>query len=77
MSKWLAPIHFDTNDKRLLYARAGIADYWIVDIDDRCVHVYREPRNGDYSIHRIVDASGTISPLAHPAANVRVADMMM
>jgi Uma2 family endonuclease len=25
-------LDFDTNDKKLLYARAGIRDYWVVDI---------------------------------------------
>ncbi len=41
-------LSFDQGTKRLLYARHGIAEYWIVDVQNRCVHVYREPRNGDY-----------------------------
>ena len=28
-------LDFDTNEKRLLYARAGIRDYWVVDINGR------------------------------------------
>src|SRR5207247_1688426 len=30
-------------EKGSLYARAGIADYWIVNLVDRVVEVYREP----------------------------------
>ena len=33
----------DREHKGSLYARAGIADYWIVNIPDRRVEVYREP----------------------------------
>src|SRR5207302_1817196 len=28
-------LQFDTNEKRLLYARAGIREYWVVDINGR------------------------------------------
>src|SRR5580692_1319037 len=40
---------FDTNEKRLLYARAGIRDYWVVDSNGRRLLVYRDPQAGDYS----------------------------
>jgi hypothetical protein len=43
--------------KRPLYARAGVAELWIVDIDRREVHVFREPEL-DYSIHRVLTVSG-------------------
>jgi Uma2 family endonuclease len=34
---------FDRRDKGSLYARAGIPDYWIVNLVDRVLEVYREP----------------------------------
>jgi Uma2 family endonuclease len=34
---------FDRVQKGSLYARAGIADYWIVNLEDRVVEVYRDP----------------------------------
>ena len=36
-------LRFDRIEKGSLYARAGIADYWIVNLIDRVVEVYREP----------------------------------
>jgi len=42
-------LSYDRETKRLLYARYGIVEYWIIDAQDSCVHVYREPRNGDYT----------------------------
>jgi Uma2 family endonuclease len=35
----------DSGSKLRLYARAGIADYWIVNLRENCVEVYRKPEN--------------------------------
>jgi Uma2 family endonuclease len=34
---------FDRNEKASLYAKAGIADYWIVNLIDRQLEVFRNP----------------------------------
>jgi Uma2 family endonuclease len=36
-------LRFDREQKGSLYARAGIADYWIVNVPDRRLEVYRGP----------------------------------
>src|SRR5262249_6323739 len=36
-------LRFDRVQKGSLYARAGIVDYWIVNLVDRVVEVYRDP----------------------------------
>jgi len=38
----------DRTKKRRLYARAGVPEYWIVDIPGRRVLVHRKPDAGDY-----------------------------
>ncbi|MFV2068352.1 MAG: Uma2 family endonuclease [Pirellulales bacterium] len=56
----------DRGEKLRLYAEAGIDDYWIIDLVDRCIEVYRGPANGTY---RHVDryTSGTLlHPLKFP-----------
>jgi Uma2 family endonuclease len=55
----------DTEDKRLVYAQAGIGDYWVVNLRKRYVSVYRELSGGDYRSEQKV-ASGNLSPLAFP-----------
>lgn len=61
----------DTEDKRLVYAQAGIADYWVVNLRDRSVILYRDPSEGDYqwsqTIHR-----GTVAPLAFPDVAINI-----
>lgn len=68
---------FDTNEKRLLYARAGIRDYWVVDINGRRLLVYRDPQGGDYASQQTFGPADTVSPLAAPGAIVRVADLLV
>jgi Uma2 family endonuclease len=45
----------DQGSKKRLYARAGIAVYWIVNLVDRCIAVYTEPsgpaETPDYAQH--------------------------
>lgn len=69
-------LDFDTNEKRLLYARAGIRDYWVVDINGRRLLVYRDPQAGDYAIQQSLGPTDTISPLASSSVAVRVADLL-
>ena len=62
--------------KGSLYARAGIQDYWIVNLVDRCVEVYREPDQGFFRYTQRFLAADCISPLAAPEARVLVADLL-
>ena len=70
-------LDFDTGDKRLLYARAGIREYWVVDVNGRRLLVYRDPQGGDYAAQRALGPADSVSPLAAPAAVVRVADLLV
>src|SRR6266852_245639 len=69
--------------KASAYARAGIADYWILNLNDRVLEVYREParpgparRSWGYSAIETLGADTAVTPLAAPAATIRVADLL-
>lgn len=68
---------FDTNEKRLRYARASIREYWVVDINGRSLFVYRDPQGGDYASRQTLGPADADSPLAVPAASVRIADLLV
>jgi Uma2 family endonuclease len=70
-------LDFDTNARRLLYARAGIRDYWVVDVNGRKLLVYRNPANGDYASRQTFGPADAVAPLALPAATVRIADLLV
>jgi Uma2 family endonuclease len=69
--------------KAAVYARARIADYWIVNLVDRVLEVHREPaRPGPargrwgYAAIETLGADAAIAPLAAPSAAIRVADLL-
>lgn len=69
--------------KASLYARARLADYWILNLIAGVLEVYRDPvPNPDapfgwsYARREVVDASGRVSPLAAPSASVAVSDLL-
>jgi Uma2 family endonuclease len=72
-----ASLDFDMNEKRLLYARAGIREYWVVDINGRRLLVYRDPQAGDYASQQALGPTDAVAPLVAPAAVVRVADLLI
>ena len=69
-------LRFDLRNKALLYARAGIADYWVADVGGRQFIVHRSPGETGYADVREYGETETITPLARPDASVRVSDLL-
>jgi Uma2 family endonuclease len=74
---------FDRRRKGSLYARGGISDYWIVNLVDRVLEVYRDPvpdATAVYGWHyRSVGrftSPATVGLLALPAVRIAVADLL-
>jgi Uma2 family endonuclease len=73
-----ATLQFDRQQKRKQYAVAGIPEYWIVNLIDRCVEIYKGPARHDYPAPVVVDSTGTFE-LMIGGKNVRqisVADLL-
>jgi Uma2 family endonuclease len=78
----LTSLEFDHRTKGSLYASAGIKDYWIVNLQGRCVEVYRSPvidktaRFGHrYEEKSTFTGGQRIQPLAL-SADIAVADLL-
>jgi Uma2 family endonuclease len=73
----------DRERKGSLYARAGLPDYWVLNLEDRVIEVYREPAADPsaqfgwrYAHREVFDSSTEVSPLAALSAHIRVADLL-
>jgi Uma2 family endonuclease len=73
---------YDRREKGSMYAAAGIADYWIVNLVQKQLELYRRPVADSaetlgfrYSTRKILDPGDTIAPLAARKARVAVADL--
>ncbi len=73
----------DREHKGSVYARSGVADYWIVNLVDAVLEVRRQPVPDAaapfgcrYGVVEVIDRAGTVVPLAAPRAVVRVSDLL-
>jgi Uma2 family endonuclease len=57
----------DCEIKDKLYAQAGIADYWVLDLKNRQLHVFRNPTPMGYTSHLILAEPNEIAPLSFPS----------
>jgi Uma2 family endonuclease len=79
----LSRLAFDRERKGSLYARAGIGEYWIVNLLDRRLEVYRDPApdaaaplGWRYGGVQSLAPGARIAPLTAPSALVPVADLL-
>lgn len=67
---------FDLGAKAALYARAGLSDYWVLDVNGRRMIVHRDPAEGRYCSIVAYGEDELISPQAAPDASIRVRDLL-
>ena len=74
---------FDRGHKGSLYARAGVADYWIVNLVDEALEIYRQPaldRSAEFGWRyldvQVFRPGAFVSPLSRPDVTVAVADLL-
>lgn len=60
----------DRITKAPTYAKAKIPEYWILDVQERQVYVFREPEGESYQQEIILSEDATISLLAFPDVNI-------
>ncbi|MBW4582377.1 MAG: Uma2 family endonuclease [Tildeniella nuda ZEHNDER 1965/U140] len=71
-----ATLKFDREVKAPAYARSGIAEYWVLDVNAHKLHVYRVPSADGYQSEAILSEALTIAPLAFPECVIAVREML-
>jgi Uma2 family endonuclease len=78
-----ASLAFDREFKSSLYARAGITDYWVLNLVDQVLEVRRGPVTSDaapygwtYERLTVLGHGDTVAPVAAPFATIPVADLL-
>ena len=73
----------DRRHKGSLYARAGLTDYWVLNLVDRVLEVYRVPVADSaapfgwrYAEREVLDAFARVTPLATPRSSVSVSQLL-
>jgi Uma2 family endonuclease len=65
-------LSFDRGKKLRAYARCGVREYWIINLVNERIEVYRNRRRERYGKHLIVKRGETIAPEAFPDAVLAV-----
>lgn len=74
-------LFYDTTTKAELYAEACVADYWVLDVANRQLLVFRDPApipagGTAYRTRHTLTETDVISPLAAPTVRVAVKDLL-
>ncbi|HEY9084843.1 MAG TPA: Uma2 family endonuclease [Candidatus Tyrphobacter sp.] len=69
-------LELDRKIKLPLYAAAGIAEVWIVDLTSNAIEIYTEPYEGRYARAHTARGDDAIVPRAFPGLVVRAAELL-
>jgi Uma2 family endonuclease len=68
-------LNYDLGIKKKAYARARIAEYWNIDLQNKIVRVFQNPQNDDYQTSQDY-TQGIITPLAFPNLSISVNSLL-
>ena len=69
-------VDMDRETKASIYARVGIPEYWIVDVNERNLCVHRLVSPGVYAEPTLLAERDFIAPLSAPDSLISVADLL-
>lgn len=85
-SRWTRPLlvvevadsslEYDLREKASLYAEAQVPEYWVVNLVERHLVVFRDPRLGGYSIRTSFDESARVTPESWPDLSFEVSALL-
>jgi Uma2 family endonuclease len=67
---------FDRDKKLKLYARNGIREYWILNLIEFRLELYRDPGYSVYQSQRCLQSGDSVTPLAGPDHSIKVSDLL-
>jgi Uma2 family endonuclease len=69
-------LNYDCQVKDKTYAKAGISEYWVIDLKNRQFHIFRDPQPTGYASHLILAESQTVSPLEFPVMMISIGSIL-
>jgi Uma2 family endonuclease len=71
-------LRYDRNAKAKVYARSGIPEYWIIDVNARCVEVRTDPDEASASYRTVerIDEGGSLQALSVPLPAIPIVKIL-
>jgi len=67
---------YDEGDKLAAYGKAGIEEYWLVNLHEPCVQIYRDPHYTGYATTTVLKPGDKASPAAFPDVQVDITALL-
>jgi len=68
-------VRYDREIKLPLYARHGISEVWLIDLESRRIEAFCKPSEGMFTQSRLIDPTGRRAPIALPELEVDLAGL--
>jgi len=65
-------LDYDLKEKATLYADAGVPEYWVVNLVESVLVVFREPEKGRYQVRSSLHEKSRVAPQAWPELTFEV-----
>lgn len=62
----------DMNEKKTLYEKHGVKEYWIVLPYEDCIQVFKPGESGEYRLHKVYATGDTISSSLFPGLSIEL-----
>jgi len=69
-------VRYDRGDNRPAYARRGVGEFWLLNLEDDVLEVYRHPQDDRFLEERILRPDEAVAPLAFPDLEAHVSDFL-
>ncbi len=69
-------LRFDRDQKAQIYAKGDIPEYWVVNLVNDVLEVFRDPKDGAYQTKLVLKPTETISPLSFSDLEIAVSDLI-
>lgn len=69
-------LNADRTRKLKIYAQAQIPEYWIVDVNQRQLLVFRDPHRETYQVQQFLRETAAIAPLAFPEITIQLSTLL-
>ena len=69
-------LQYDRRDKMRAYARVGVREFWILNLEADLFEIFRDPAGETFATTERVGLEATVSPLAFPDVQIVVADVV-
>lgn len=65
-------IRYDLTTKARLYAEGDVPEYWVLDVHERVLHIFRDPRDGAYLSRTKHEPGSRVAPVSWPDFEIDV-----